>query len=150
MRGGYARTNDYAFLNIALNIVSSFPYVAAINRSNLANAFSLLQATPPGVPAGTDPNQLTRTVVAEDFRSPVADQFSFEVQRELAANIAFRVGYIGTFGSDLYQTLDGNPRRPFSTQRVDPTRGVIRLRGNTGDPGTTRCRPSSTNASAMA
>ena len=28
--------NDYAFLNIALNIVSSFPYVAAINRSNLA------------------------------------------------------------------------------------------------------------------
>ena len=40
VRGGYARTHDYAFLNIALNIVSSFPYVAAINRSNLANAFS--------------------------------------------------------------------------------------------------------------
>jgi hypothetical protein len=133
LRGGYARTNDYAFLNIALNIVSSFPYVAAINRSNLANAFSLLQATPPGVPVGTDPNQLTRTVVGEDFRSPVADQFSLEVQRELAANLALRVGYIGTFGSDLYQTLDGNPRRPFSTQRVDPTRGVIRLRGNTGE-----------------
>ena len=36
LRGGYARTHDYAFLNIALNIVSSFPYVAAINRSNLA------------------------------------------------------------------------------------------------------------------
>ena len=40
VRGGYARTNDYAFLNIALNIASSFPYVAAINRSNLANAFT--------------------------------------------------------------------------------------------------------------
>ena len=36
VRGGYARTHDYAFLNIALNIVSSFPYVAAINRSNLS------------------------------------------------------------------------------------------------------------------
>jgi hypothetical protein len=133
LRGGYARTNDYAFLNIALNIVSSFPYVAAINRSNLSNAFSLLQATPPGVPAGTDPNQLTRTVVAEDFRSPVADQYSFEVQRELMADLALRVGYIGTFGKDLYQTLDGNPRRPFSTQRVDPNRGVIRLRANTAE-----------------
>ena len=38
----YARTHDYAFLNIALNIVSSFPYVAAINRSNLADAFNVL------------------------------------------------------------------------------------------------------------
>ena len=56
LRGGYGRTNDYAFLNIALNIVSSFPYVAAINARNLSNAFALLQATPPGVPPGTNPN----------------------------------------------------------------------------------------------
>jgi hypothetical protein len=130
LRGGYARTHDFAFLNIALNIVSSFPYVAAINRSNLANAFTTLQATPPGVPVGTNPNQLTRTVVGEDFRSPVADQFSLEVQRQLFENLALRVGYVGTFGKDLFQTLDGNPRQPFSTQRVDPSRGVIRLRAN--------------------
>ena len=136
LRGGYARTHDYAFLNIALNIVSSFPYVAAINRSNLANAFTLLQATPPGVPAGQDPNTLTRTVVAEDFRSPLADQFSVEMQRQLGQNLAVRVGYVGTFGKDLFQTLDGNPRQPFcgnpctTGPRVDPTRGVIRLRAN--------------------
>ncbi len=114
VRGGYARTHDYAFLNIALNIVSSFPYVAAINRSNLPNAFALLQTTPPGVPAGTDPNTLTRTVVGEDFRSPMADQFSLEFQRQLGTNIAMRVGYVGTLGKDLFQTLDGNPRLPFA------------------------------------
>ena len=133
IRGGYARTHDYAFLNIALNIVSSFPYVAAINRSNLTNAFTLLQATQPGVPAGTDPNQLTRTVVAEDFRAPVYDQFSLGAERQLGENLAVRVGYVGTFGNDLFQTLDGNPRLPFSTQRVDPTRGVIRLRANAAE-----------------
>jgi hypothetical protein len=131
VRGGYARTHDYAFLNIALNIVSSFPYVAAINRSNLANAFTVLQTTPGGVPAGTDPNQLTRTVVADDFRAPAYDQFSLGVERQLAENLALRVGYVGTFGNDLFQTLDGNPRQPFSTQRVDPTRGVVRRRANT-------------------
>ena len=60
IRGGYSRTHDYAFLNIALNIVSSFPYVAAINRSNLANAFTLLQSTPAGVPPVTTP---TRSLV---------------------------------------------------------------------------------------
>ncbi len=136
LRGGYGRTNDYAFLNIALNIVSSFPYVAAINRSNLPNAFSLLQAAPPGVPPGTDPNTLTRTVVGEDFRSPMADQFSLEVQRQLAANLVMRVGYVGTFGKDLFQTLDGNPRLEFcgspctTGPRVDTSKAVIRLRAN--------------------
>ena len=133
LRGGYARTHDFAFLNIALNIASSFPYVAAINRSNLPNAFSVLQSTPAGVPAGTDPNQLTRTIVAEDFRAPVYDQFSFEGQRQIGTDLALRVGYVGTFGNDLFQTLDGNPRLPFSTQRQDPSRGVIRLRANTAE-----------------
>jgi hypothetical protein len=133
VRGGYARTHDYAFLNIALNIVSSFPYVAAINRSNLANAFVLLQSTPAGVPPGTDPNQLTRTVVAEDFHAPYYDQFSLGAERQLGENLALRVGYVGTFGDDLFQTLDGNPRLPFSTQRQDPTRGVIRLRANAAE-----------------
>jgi hypothetical protein len=136
VRGGYARTHDYAFLNLALNIASSFPYVAAINRSNLPNAFAQLQSTPAGVPAGTDPNQLTRTVVADDFGSPAYDQFSLGVERQLSQNLALRVGYVGTFGNDLFQTLDGNPRQPFggpNGPRVDPTRGVIRLRANTAE-----------------
>jgi hypothetical protein len=139
LRGGYARTHDYAFLNIALNIVSSFPYVAAINRSNLSNAFPVLQTTPPGVPAGTNPNLLTRTVVADDFRSPYADQVSVEMQRQLGENLALRVGYVGTFGQDLFQTLDGNPRQAFcgspctTGPRVSSSAGVIRTRANTAE-----------------
>src|SRR5207249_3170370 len=77
---------------------------------------------------GLDPLMLTRTVVAGDFRSPAADQYSLEVQRELTSNLVFRLGYVGTKGTSLFQTLDGNPRLPFSTQRLDPTRGVIRRR----------------------
>ena len=93
------------------------------------DAFSQLQNTPAGLPPG-DPNLLTRTVVADDFRAPMADQFSLEVQRQFASNVVARVGYVGTFGKDLFQTIDGNPRLPNSTQRVDPTRGIIRLRAN--------------------
>ena len=133
LRGGYARTHDYAILNIAQNIASSFPFVAAVTRSNMPDAFAVLQSTPVGVPANADPNLLTRTVVAEDFRSPAADQFSLEIQRQLLDNVVVRVGYVGTFGRDLFQTLDGNPRRPFSTERVNPARGVIRLRANTAE-----------------
>ena len=51
----------------------------------------------------------------------------------------FRIGYVGTQGHGLYQSLDGNPRQPFcgnncqTGPRVDPTRGVIRLRANAAD-----------------
>jgi hypothetical protein len=94
----------------------------------------------------TNPNQLTRTVVAEDFRAPATDQYSFEIQRELTSDMVWKIGYIGTRGSGLFQTVDGNPRtvcpgannvttNPQTVPlllcpRVDPTRGVIRLRGN--------------------
>ena len=138
VRGGYARTNDYQFINLALNIASSFPQVAAITLPTtpqlsggvgVSNAFARL----PGSTLPGNPNLATRTIVSEDFRAPIADQFSFELQRQLTENLVMRVGYIGTRGMDLFQTLDGNPRQPFSTVRVDPTRGVIRLRDNTGE-----------------
>ena len=92
VRGGYARTNDYAFININLNIASASPFVAAINSPNLQNAF----ATLPGlVFPGGNPNQLARTIVSEEFESPYYDQLTFEVQRELARDV-WRVGYVGT------------------------------------------------------
>jgi len=135
LRGGYSRTNDYGFININLNIASAFPFIGSITIPataqpgggvGVSNAWNALaSATLAG-----DPNQFTRTVVAPDFRAPAADQYSLEVQRELTSNLLFKVGYVGTHGTSLFQTLDGNPRLPFSTQRVDPTRGVIRLRAN--------------------
>ena len=38
LRGGYTRTHDYAYTNIALNIWSSFPFVSAFNLTNVPNA----------------------------------------------------------------------------------------------------------------
>lgn len=133
VRGGYARTNDYAFINITLNTWSAFPFVAAINNSNLANAFTVLPTL------GFNPNQnvnlLTRTIVGADFRSPYADQYTLELQRELTSDLVFRIGYVATKGTALFQTIDGNPALPRTSTsqplvRVDPTRGVIRLRAN--------------------
>ena len=85
---------------------------------------------------GSTRTTLNRTVVADDFRAPTYDQLSFGVERQLTENLALRAGYVGTFGNDLFQTLDGNPRQPFAGPtgpRVDPTRGVIRLRANAAE-----------------
>lgn len=151
LRGGYSRTYDANYINLNLNIAGSFPYLASITfgdpgQPTRQNAFvNIRNFTTPNV---SNPNVLTRTVVAGDFRSPATDQFSFEVQRELASDLVMKVGYIRTKGTGLFQTIDGNPRVACPTcnalgrdnnnvvvpvvlaPRVDPTRGVIRLRGN--------------------
>ncbi|HEV3486000.1 MAG TPA: hypothetical protein VG106_11370, partial [Vicinamibacterales bacterium] len=133
LRGGYARTHDYAYTNIALNIWSSFPFVAAFNQTNVTGAFANLNSLP------VNPASFTRTIVTEDFHSPVYDSFSLEVQRELTRDMVLRIGYVGTKGSALFQTLDGNPRRlgtatcaesNADTCRVNQIQGVIRLRAN--------------------
>jgi Carboxypeptidase regulatory-like domain len=134
IRGGYTRTHDYAYTNIALNIWSSFPFVAAFNLPNVPNAFATFQNLP------LDPTSFTRTQVTPDFHSPVYDSFSFELQREVTRDLVFRVGYVGSKGTGLFESIDGNPVR-FRTNvptagdpaiRTDPTTGPIRLRANSG------------------
>ena len=134
IRGGYTRTHDYAYTNIALNIWSSFPFVAAFNLTNVANAFATFKTLP------VNPAIFTRTQVTPDFHSPVYDSFSFELQREVTRDLVFRVGYVGSKGSGLFESIDGNPVRfrnnpPTAGDpavRTDPTTGPIRLRANSG------------------
>jgi hypothetical protein len=140
LRGGYSRTYDANYINLNLNVAGSFPFLASITfgdpgQPSRTNAFTNIRNfTTPNI---SNPNVLTRTVVAEDFRSPATDQYSLEVQRELTSDLVMKVGYIRTRGTGLFQTIDGNPRTACAggtsanlCPRVDPTRGVIRLRGN--------------------
>jgi len=143
LRGGYSRTYDANYINLNLNVASSFPFVVSNNfgesgQPPLTNAFVTLQAAVANPnPVVANPLLQTRTIVGADFRAPSTDQFSFEVQRELTADTVFKAGYIHTRGRGLFQTIDGNPRTACPTgspttpcARVDPTRGVIRLRAN--------------------
>ena len=149
VRGGYARTNDYQFLTLAQTVGTTFPFVVAVSSPGLANAFTTLPTLSPDLSNPAALNLLNRTVLDENFRSPIAEQFSLELQREVDPNTVFRVGYVGTKGTALFQTIDGNPRtlcsavpiridNPISgaftvlgCPRVDPSAGVITVRANT-------------------
>lgn len=139
MRGGYSRTYDLIFNNIALNIGSAFPFLFVYDVP-VTPATSLRHDSYPalnairtgGTPPIPNPNIVPRTIVGGDFRSPFAEQFSVQLQREIAKDYAFTVGWVATKGTALFQTIDGNPTVPGSggARRVDPTYGTIRLRCN--------------------
>lgn len=143
LRGGYTRTHDYAYTNILLNIWSSFPFVAAVSSfpttvvngvTVIPNAFSALQNPP------FNPNTVNRTIVDKDFHMPVYDSFSFEVQREFTRDLVLRVGYVGTKGTSLFESVDANPAIIGCTNasaannfcRTIPNQGPTRLRTNSG------------------
>lgn len=148
LRGGYTRTHDYAYTNILLNIWSSFPFVAAVSSfptvsatnlggqtvSVIANAFTVLQNPP------FDPNTVNRTIVDGDFHMPVYDSYSLEIQREFTRDLVLRVGYVGTRGTGLFESVDANPTRIGCTTanaannfcRSIPNQGPTRLRTNSG------------------
>jgi len=142
MRAGYSRNYDVGFNNIPLNIAGAFPFVAAFNLATNAatglynNAYSQIDAVRAGnLPAITNPDALTRTIVSPSYRSPLAEQVSVQLQRELRGNWVFSLGYVGTKGTALFQTIDGNPTLPTApgvvrSVRTFSNRGVIRERCN--------------------
>ncbi len=140
LRGGYSRTYDVAFNNIALNVGTAFPFRLVVDipldpslPGLRPNAFTIMDQVRKGnVPPPSNPNLITRTITSKDFRAPFAEQVSMQFQRELPKNFALSVGYVGTKGTALFQSIDGNPpiRGTNGTLRVDPARGIIRERCN--------------------
>jgi hypothetical protein len=137
LRGGYARTYDFAFNNILLNIYSAWPFTYVLQRpARSPQAFATIDGLRQGNPAPLPANLMSipRTVLDETFRAPLAEQFSTQVQREFSGGYAVSVGHIATKGTALFQTVDANPTAPGTggAARVDPSRGVMRLRANSG------------------
>jgi hypothetical protein len=143
LRGGYSRTYDVAFNNIALNVGTAFPFRLVFDAPAVSdpatganvrpNAFTLLENVRAGnVPPPANPNLITRTITSKDFRAPLAEQFSLQIQRQLPGDWAFSIGGVSTKGTGLFQSIDGNRPIPGTagTQRIDPTRGIIRERCN--------------------
>jgi hypothetical protein len=140
VRGGYSRTYDTAFNNIALNVASSFPLVFAFSGTPNAagvvpNAYTTVTSIRAGqFPAIPNPDLLVRTIVNGQFRAPLAEQLSLQFQRELPEGFVLSTGYVGTKGTALFQSIDGNPTVPAPgaarTVRQNPNKGVIRERCN--------------------
>jgi hypothetical protein len=126
-RGGYRLLYDPPFYNIFLNTSTSSPYgflqtLSATSTPALPASLAL-PATPTGPNVRTamaafiasntfDPRTQSETVLGTPTQGLGPDKvhtWSFGFERELSKNSVWEARYAGNLGTNLYQTVDGNP-----------------------------------------
>jgi hypothetical protein len=123
LRGGYSRTYDQFYQQLYNHVINAFPFVKSGSADSLTALLKL-----PSAPVAANPDI---GIVSPDLRAPLAEQVSLQIQQELHRDWVLSVGYVGTKGTALFETIDGNPVVPGSNgRRVDPARGVVTLRCN--------------------
>jgi hypothetical protein len=125
VRGGYRLVYDPPFYNVYLNIASSSPIVFLQTLSTAAGALPVgthgLLANPTGVNnradlASTlvrgvfDPRTFNETSITPNFGPQRTHEWSLGIQREFAQGVVFEARYVGNHATNLYQTINGNPR----------------------------------------
>jgi hypothetical protein len=109
----YAPTFYTANSSVAPGYTQTNVYVAS-NDGNLTPANSLSNPFPAGIqqPTGNTLGYLTGignqlTVIDRGRRSPLVEQYSLDLQRELPWRMALKIGYVGAKGRDLQTTSTG-------------------------------------------
>lgn len=140
IRAGYGVFYDSVYTNIMDNAVASSPNAIAAAVSvpaggrGLANATgSFATLTPVLTPLAT------QTTVASNMVNPMIQQWNFNIERELPGKFTMTLAYVGTRGERLFESDSINPLGGFapgtlnSLPRINPLRGAITVRDNTGD-----------------
>ena len=120
LRGGYRLSYDPPFYNIYLNMASSAPQVLAQTLTGANAAANPLLAQPLGSAARSelasyltlgvkDPRSFNQTQVSPDFRGDHVQSWSFGIERQLGAHAVLESRYVGNHGSNLFQSINGNP-----------------------------------------
>jgi hypothetical protein len=119
LRAGYGISYDIPFYNILLNMQSSTPAALAVTLTGVTNAVVPANATGPAVRDALrgfapirqlDPRQLNQTIVANDFRSPMSQQWNVVFQRQFGTAWNAELAYVANRTSSILRSANGNPR----------------------------------------
>lgn len=134
LRGGYgiyyARTTGQPFLQLL-----TVPPWGALREFITPSVDTALPPTPsfPSFTPYSPTTELAATIFALDFRPPIVQQYSMDLQTELARNWLLQIGYQGARGTRLNtergfnQALSASPANPIRGQTAN-TLGNIPLR----------------------
>jgi outer membrane receptor protein involved in Fe transport len=149
-RVGYGMGYDSFFNNITSNMVAGAPQSVSANitsqvSTDLPRGLTALSGQLPVTPPALD-SFLSQTSVYKTLRNPYYQRWSAGIQRELPTGMLFDMAYVGTKGTRLYASEDGNPlvtaelRGPVPANaattlrqlRLDPLQGSRLIRTNGG------------------
>ena len=144
IRGGYRVSYDPSFYNIILNNYGGAPSVlsAAVFAPPLPAVPTapnirplLLSSLAPSI-GHLDPRDLSEVTTSPNFRPDQVQSFALGFEREVTRNSALEVRFVGNHGSQLFQTVNGNP---FLGTAGHP--GLAQLFPNLVPAGDTACPP---------
>ena len=143
IRGGYGLFFDSFETREMDNSGDLYPYVVrtSLNPVNSPttpkltdNLFPAQSALHP-VSVATDGGQFVAVIISENPINPLVQQYSFSIQRELAANTTLEVNYVGNKGSHLLDRVNINQPKHVSSvafcNQKDASNNYINL--NNGD-----------------
>lgn len=114
IRGGYGLFWDIKLLNVILNSNLTAPFLTGFSFNQSTNGVPNINLANPYGGTGT-PAIPNASWVENPFRDGYAQQWSFNVQRELASSLGVTVGYVGSKGTHLDRAYDYNEPAPTAS-----------------------------------
>ncbi len=116
IRAGYAITHDRLFGNLVGNLTQGNPPFTQTFVDFPVDTVSGLTAPPSLTPVATVFNVFDAFIFPsgfeENFEMPEAQQWNVGIQHEVLPNTIVDVNYVGTKGTRLFRSVDGNAPRP--------------------------------------
>jgi hypothetical protein len=127
LRGGYGMYHTRATGQPFLQLAAAPPFALVRQLVGVPNAAASFanpfgpDLTFPQFPAYSPTTQRTLTFVGQDYRPPVTQQFSLNLQTELSRDLLFEVGYVGARGT--HQILNWSSNQALLASPANPVRG---------------------------
>jgi hypothetical protein len=133
LRGGFGVFYDNVFTNILDNTQAATPNSIAASRSSSGTRGTANWSQVFATLSPTFSPFATQTSMDANLKSPKTLQWNLNVQRELPGSFVATIGYVGTRGEHLYGQNYLNPLDPNTGNFLNPSRGFILARDNSGD-----------------
>ncbi len=113
VRGGYGIFHDRVFGNLFGNVRGNPPFQQDY-IDDVATTLPRLKLPPvqaPSLRVETDAF-ISPSLIAQDVRNPISQNWNFGVQQQFAGGIALDVAYVGSKANRIFRLVDGNPPQP--------------------------------------
>ena len=128
VRGGWGVFYSVPNGNSVLQTLGGYPFVSRVSLTGISNAAATFQVPftvplTPGVWTPRTPtSQLSETLVAANYDSPMTQQFSLDVQGQVLPNTVLELAYVGTRGTRLSESRALN--EALLASATNPINGV--------------------------